>query len=329
MSYGKNSLVSVVVAVHNVEKYLPRCIESILRQSHKELDVILIDDGSSDKSGRICDKYAKKDDRIRVIHQENGGVSKARNVGLENMRGKFVSFVDSDDWVDCRMIERLFSAMAKCKADIVECGFREIHDDYMLVDYPCTGEVEEFSRVEAISECIQWKKIKSVPWNKLYTREVLEGIRYPVGRLHEDEFVTHRILYNAKRIVLLDLALYNYNCTNGDSITAQFKEQNLDACEATRQKIQFMLEHDDTRPLVDIACNVYCFTLFDNLTRSLDAGKAGSSGVEETVKKAIDERDELFKHKIEPLYKECLNDLVYGGLEKSVDRWKRRKGTGL
>lgn len=329
MGREKKSLVSVVVPVYNVEKYVARCIESILSQSHEKMEVILVDDGSKDGSGRICDEYAKKDKRVRVIHKQNGGLSDARNVGLEEARGEYVSFVDSDDWMGHDMIRHLFDVAVKYQADIVECGFKEVYRDYMLVDYTCNGTTEQLDRIKAIAECMQWKRIKPVAWNKLYTRDVIGDIRYPVGKLHEDEFTTHKIIYNAKKIIFLDLALYNYDCTKEDSITAQFKEQNLDACEAMRQKIHFVLAHDDLKPLADIACNVYCFTLFDNLARSLDAGKLNSMELKKTIENALVEKEELFRHKIELLYKQCLNDLAKSGVEQSVRRWKKRKGISL
>ena len=323
------TVVSIIVPVYNVEKYLPRCLDSIIGQSYRKLDIILVDDGAKDDSGKICDKYAGIDRRIKVIHKVNGGLSDARNVGLENSRGEYVLFVDSDDWIDPDMVKILLKVIKEKNADVVECGFREIYGNYINVDYACSGNIEQFSKIRAISECMQWKKIKPVAWNKIYARKTIGEVRYPVGKLHEDEFTTHRILYNAKKIIYVDLALYNYDCTKEDSITARFKVQNLDACEAMRQKIHFVLEHEELRPLSDVVCNVYCFTLFDNLARSVDAEEQDSAMVKETVKKALDEKKELLRHKIESLYKQCLNELEKYGVERCVMVWKKRRGVDL
>lgn len=323
---AKGVKISIIVPVYNVKGYLGRCVESIMGQSYKNLEIILIDDGSTDGSEKICDFYRKKDERIIVVHKKNGGLSDARNVGIEHATGKYLFFIDSDDWIDKRTIELLLGVAIKNHSDLVECGFKEIYGDYINIGYSCDASMKSVSHIEALEDVLQWKKIKSVAWNKLYAREVIGDIRYPVGKLHEDEFTTYKFLYNAKKIVFLNLALYNYDRTKEDGLTTKFRPSNMDACEAMRQKMHFVMEHRELEHLVDMACNIYCFTLFDNLMKSVDCHVDDSREVKEAIKKALEEKRMLAKRKIEPLYKQCLSMLRVDNVKSCVLLWKKKKG---
>lgn len=236
--------ISVIVPVYKVEPYLARCIESIQKQTYFNLEIILVDDGSPDNCGNLCDEYAAKDNRICVIHKKNGGLSDARNAGIESASGSYLCFADSDDWLDRDMIALLYKLCIEKNADISECSFRNIYSGYIQEETACTAQLIEGNHIFALKKMLEWKYFKPVAWNKLYKRSVIGDIRYPVGKLHEDEYTTYKIFYNAKKSVYIDVSKYNYDKTRTDSITgSEFKEDNLDACWAFRERIDFFREH--------------------------------------------------------------------------------------
>jgi glycosyltransferase involved in cell wall biosynthesis len=211
--------ISVIVPVYNVEKYLKRCVDSILNQIYKNLQIILVDDGSKDGSGKICDEYAKKDHRITVIHQENSGVSDARNAGLDISIGDYIGFIDSDDYVNERMYEELLKSSVEKQADIAICRYInfsgervaiiEKSDDVKIV-YTANQALENLHSSDG--------EVYMLIWNKLYRKELFNGLRYPSGKINEDEFVTYKVLSKANQIVMLQKALYYYY-KNANSIT--------------------------------------------------------------------------------------------------------------
>ncbi len=252
----KSDKISVIVPIYNVERLLCRCIESIRKQTYKNLEIILVDDGSPDNSGDICEDYADKDRRIKVIHKCNGGLSDARNIGIEF--GEYICFVDSDDWLDLDMLELLHKVCVDRKADIVECSYRNVYADYIQEETCCTAEIIEADSIFALEGMLDWKYFKPVAWNKLYKKSVLGDIRYPLGKIHEDEFTTYKYFYNANKLVYVDVSKYNYDRTRNDSITGTgFKESTLDACFAFRERVDFFKEHHINtleRKMNDIYC---------------------------------------------------------------------------
>ena len=254
----KEEKISVIVPIYKVEQLLSRCVESIQNQTYKNLEIILVDDGSPDKCGDICEDYVEKDSRIRVIHKSNGGLSDARNVVIEFASGKYICVVDSDDWLDLDMIEMLYNVCTDRGADIVECSFRNIYSNYIQEETRCTAAVTEADSVFALEGMLDWKYFKPVAWNKIYKRATIGDIRYPVGKIHEDEFTTYKYFYNANKLVYVDVSKYNYDRTRTDSITGTgFGEQSIDACFAFRERLDFFREHHiDTliRKLNDIYC---------------------------------------------------------------------------
>lgn len=260
--------ISVVVPIYKVEKYLSRCVDSILDQTFRNLEVILVDDGSPDRCGEICDNYAKNDRRVKVIHKSNGGLSSARNAGIEEASGEYIAFIDSDDWIDIDMFELLYKAAQEYKAQIVECSFRHIYPHQVKEETSCTGACIEGTNLEALGACLDSIYFKSLACNKIYHRKVIQNIRYPVGRLHEDEFTTYKYLYNAQKLLYIDVSKYNYDRTREDSITlSDFREGHLDACFALRERIDFFREHEITS-LEEKANNTYAWLLWDRLCKA-------------------------------------------------------------
>ena len=209
-------LISVIVPVYRVEEYLERCVKSILSQTYKNLEVILVDDGSPDQCPAICDACAEKDARVKVIHQENKGLSGARNAGINAASGEYLAFVDSDDYVSPHFIEELYQLLQDTGCAIGQCRFSYVKGD---------GLVEE----------------GVVAWNKLYRAELFKetGIRYPEGRIHEDEATTYRLFHEAKKLAFLDRVLYGYYTENGGSITSVFSAKRLQWLTAHEERIAF------------------------------------------------------------------------------------------
>ncbi|NFG60722.1 glycosyltransferase [Clostridium sp. CMCC3677] len=258
-------LVSVIVPIYKVEKYLIRCVESIQKQTYKNLEIILVDDGSPDSCGKMCDELAEKDKRIKVIHKVNGGLSDARNVGIEVAKGEYLVFVDSDDWLDLDMIELLYNLCEQRDAEIAECSYRNLYMDGIIEETRCTAEIIEADSLLALEGMLDWKYFKPVAWNKLYKKSVFKDVRYPKGKIHEDEFTTYKYIYNANKIVYVDVSKYNYDRRRVDSITGEdFREANLYASLAFRERLDFFKEHN-IKSLQNKMINIYCWHALEAL----------------------------------------------------------------
>lgn len=203
--------ISVIVPVYNVAPYLARCVDSLITQTWKNLEILLVDDGSQDDSGRICDAYAGKDPRIRVIHKENGGLSSARNAGLEAAAGEYIGFVDSDDWLEPDAYAGMMNRMEQLDAQLVCAGRYDVDEATGEKTIGLCPTREECITGEALAGRIfLWDHCDSSACDKLYRRELFQGIRYPEGRVCEDVATTYRIALKAQRAVLCDRPVYNY-----------------------------------------------------------------------------------------------------------------------
>ncbi|MGN0620891.1 MAG: glycosyltransferase family 2 protein [Porcipelethomonas sp.] len=213
-------LISIIVPVYNVEKYLDRCIKSILRQSFKDFELIIVDDGSSDNCPEMCDEWAEKDDRIRVIHQKNQGLSAARNSGIKIAQGRYLSFIDSDDWIADTMIQDLYDLLVETGADISVCGFVKAADENVKIKSE-SPYVRTYSRDEFMKIILRIKSNRCIhyAWGKLYKKEVLDPeAHYPVGMLNEDVEGMFKALVKADKISETTKAGYFYY-ENNDSIS--------------------------------------------------------------------------------------------------------------
>jgi len=302
------SKISVVVPVYKVEDYLERCVRSLCRQSHTDLEIILVDDGSPDNSGKLCDALALQDPRIRVIHKENGGLSDARNAGMDVATGEYIAFVDSDDWYDPTMLETLYNLCQTHGAQIAECSFRSIYQTHTQAETSCSGKIMEFTPIEAIESNLDWKFCKPVAWNKLYRTDITKGIRYPKGKIHEDEFTTHLFYLAAQKIVYVDIAFVNYERRNLGSITASFKPKNMQACEAFREKVHLVWSRPDLKCLDQKMCNNYCYILLDRIQKC-EQFHPDCDELKATIRHAYEDFETLKKHGIEQWYVKDLNAL--------------------
>lgn len=211
---AQNELISVVVPVYNVEKYLRRCVDSIRKQTYKNIEVILVDDGSTDSSGALCDQLAKEDTRIRTVHQENRGLSEARNTGIANMHGNYVAFIDSDDFISNFFLERLYTACVENRAEIAICDY--LKGEYNTIDSTVGTGSTNISCLDAKDMLSSWHSnytdIETVAWNKLYKASIFldKGIRYPAGVLHEDVMTTHLCVNACEKVAIVNEKLYLY-----------------------------------------------------------------------------------------------------------------------
>ena len=235
--------ISVIVPVYNVEKYLSRCLESIINQSYKNLEIILIDDGSSDRCPEICDMYAEKDQRIKVLHKRNGGLSVARNTGIEIATGEYVAFVDSDDYIAENMYEVLLDRITCDGADIAICNFLYVNDQGELLvekncDFPIINEcLETRNAIKKLSESKAWYYV--VAWNKLYHKDIFKNLRFPKGKYHEDEFVIHYIIQNCGRISCVRDPLYYYVQREKSIMSESFSLGRMDIADALIDRYYF------------------------------------------------------------------------------------------
>ena len=235
--------VSIIVPVYQVKEYLDMCIQSLRAQTYRNLEIILIDDGSTDGSGQLCDQYPGEDVRIKVLHQKNKGLSGARNEGLKLATGDYIAFVDSDDAVSPYFIESLYTIIKEYHAQIAVCSYEE--GDQVVWDHGSRHKGKEYC-IGAGEMLIQWhgkrKKVETVVWNKLYHKSVFGGKTdiFPEGKIHEDVYVSHLLVNNAERIAVTDRKLYFYRSRTGSikksSVTKERAVQNMDA---QRARLEF------------------------------------------------------------------------------------------
>lgn len=186
-------MISVIVPVCNVEPYLRKCLDSVVGQTYRDLEILIIDDGSTDKSGRICDEYAERDERVKVFHTENRGLSAARNLGLDNATGDWIGFVDSDDWIEPDMYEALLRKAEETEADVVECG---CYTDYTTKTIEHPAILKTVTDKEAVEALIR-NEIRTQVWNKIWKRHLFNEIRFPEGRSFEDVATTYKLIRGA------------------------------------------------------------------------------------------------------------------------------------
>lgn len=233
-----NLLVSVIVPIYNVEKYLARCVDSIINQTYKNLEIILVDDGSPDNCPKMCDDYAKKDSRIKVVHKKNGGLSDARNAGMAVATGEYISFIDSDDYISEDFFETLLNTMLKENSDIAECSVVKFYEDSHFDDFSDDLSVKTYETQNALSALIAENPFHQHVWNKLYKTELVMDIPYAVGKLNEDEFWTYQVFGKAQKISKVNKTMYFYFQRNSSIMGVGFNIRRLDALEGklNRQK---------------------------------------------------------------------------------------------
>ena len=235
-----SKLISVIIPIYKVEEFLDKCISSVVNQTYYNLEIILVDDGSPDNCPQMCDVWASRDNRINVIHKPNGGLSDARNAGIQIAKGDFIAFVDSDDWIAPNMYQMMVDAMEKENADICACG--------IVVSYPESEKVLNIPEVVGDSKMIleliyNDTQYPVAAWNKLYRRECWENFRFPNGKICEDTFTTYLLVDHAKKIVQISEPLYYYRIRSNSIMTSEFSHKRMDEEEAWRCNYEYMKAH--------------------------------------------------------------------------------------
>lgn len=220
-------LVSVIIPVYNVESYLPECIESVRNQTHKLLEIILVDDGSTDNSGILCDKYSKTDERIKVIHKANGGLSSARNAGIRKASGEFISFIDSDDWVDNTMLEKLLIPCLETGSLLSMCGSYIVFSKENIRVRKCPSKTECVSLEEFWIKLLKTTEGDFISCDKLYHRSLWKNYKFPEGKVYEDIRILYKVIEQSELISTVDEPLYYYRIRNA-AITSTFNPQILE-----------------------------------------------------------------------------------------------------
>ena len=241
--------ISVIVPVYNVENYVSKCIESIINQTYSNLEIIIVDDGSTDKSGEICEYYAKRDDRIVLVHQENQGLSMARNNALDIAKGEYIGFVDSDDWIAPDMYEVLYNSAVQCGADISVCNFycMDKAGEFVLDFYGRYIFKDNDSIIKSVLEnddkmthYFDYDPYGVVVWNKLYDKKLFDGIRYPCNKMFEDTFTTHKLMDKANKVTVSPECKYYY-LWRSDGLTKKcFTPVQLERIEASIDRYDYI-----------------------------------------------------------------------------------------
>lgn len=267
--------VSMIIPVYQVEQYIAQCIESVLNQTFRDFELILVDDGSKDRSGMICDTYAEKDDRIVVIHTDNRGAAAARNAGLDHASGRYITFLDGDDFIAGNMLERLHEVIEQSEYDMVACDFLNLlpdEADNFIVGLQemtvCGRDVLEHLKNEPNHG------VWTVVWNKIYRREILEHLRFPDGKYFEDEFFSTSLFLTAGQIRAIQDVLCYHRVLATSTMNTQKAENYLDLLDALRERIEVYLTHGYS---ADETYKVLIF-LLEPFTKCAVAGFGGASG---------------------------------------------------
>lgn len=253
--------ISIIIPIYNVEQFLPKCLDSIIKQTYKNLEIILVNDGSTDTCPQICDKYATKDSRIKVIHKENGGLSDARNAGFQFVTGDYLAFVDSDDLVSLDFYENLLKISIQKNADIVESGILKFTDEKDLQNLQQDNSVEEFETEKAL-ELLMKEQLKQVVWNKLYKTNIVNNLLFEKGKIHEDEFWTYQIFARAKKIVKTNYPLYFYRQQEESIMAEKYSIRRLSGVEAREKRLEFMEKNFPN--LTNLAVAKFWHSAFNN-----------------------------------------------------------------
>ena len=248
------ALVSVVIPVYNIREDVERCLKSVMQQTYQTLEIIVVDDGSDDGSGEICDELAQRDTRIKVIHQKNQGLSDARNVGIKKARGDFVATVDGDDAVQKDYVEKMIQRAETFRADIVICGYNEVIPEAKVVS----------GREAALQLLVGQENLEIVAWNKLYRRELFSGIEYPSGEKNEDSLTTYKLLARAKKVAYVSESLYIYNTRTGSIMDRANASERLGQREkAAREAMDYFAEDGELEQAAEVALLLSKYAIYD------------------------------------------------------------------
>ena len=236
----QEDLISIIVPVYNTEKYLEKCICSIISQTYKNIEIIIVNDGSTDNSKRICEKYEKKDNRIKLINKENGGQGSAKNIGIDYATGNYIGFVDSDDYIDEDMYETLYNLCVKNDADISMVAFNKVIDGKVMKTMDFGGETIVFDKFNAMKELLLDREIKSYNWNKLYKKELFEGIEFSEKLKYEDIDINVKLFEKINKFTYKKIPKYYYVQRNNSIVNCKSYDNLKDYVTVTKQRYEYL-----------------------------------------------------------------------------------------
>ena len=257
--------ISVIVPVYNVEQYLERCVDSIINQTYKNLEIILVNDGSTDNSGQLCDELAKKDDRIRVIHKKNGGLSDARNTGINEAKSDLIGFIDSDDYIDEDMYEVLMNNLKDANADLSMCGHYDVYNNVPEVQV-ADKKIWELSSKDAIKMVMEAKILSVTAVNKLYKKSLFSDLKFEIGKIAEDAFIMIKLLDKCNVVVATNEKKYYYVHRENSITTQKSSTKFLNVIEAYEQNRKIILEkYPELQDVAQMRMNWAYFYVLDRL----------------------------------------------------------------
>lgn len=266
-----NSLITIIVPIYKVEEYLDRCVESIVNQTYKNIEIILVDDGSPDNCGIKCDEWARKDKRIKSLHKKNGGLSDARNFGKKFSHGDYITFIDSDDWVKPSYVEILYNSIVKDNSDISMCWFKKTNE--YKYDNTISKNLKKYccmNSKECIRDLLYQKKTDTCAWGKLYSKKVFNLLNYPVGKLYEDIPVTFAVINASIKIARIENEEYYYFQRSNSIQNMKFNTKKLDAIIHIKDMINKI---EDNYPDLSDACKCRYFSVLSNILFQIDNQK--------------------------------------------------------
>jgi len=237
--FKMQKLISVIIPVYNVEKLISRCVDSVLNQTYQNFEIILVDDGSPDNCPQLCDEYAKKDARILVLHKQNGGLSSARNAGIEAAKGEYITFIDSDDYINDDYLQTLYTAISEDNTSLAIGSHRAVYDNGTVIDRS-NGKRDVLSSKQALEAMLYDDGVDVSAWAKLYKRELFSDIRYPEGRLYEDAATTYKLIDKAARVSLDSKIIYNYMIRSTSIAAGTFTPKKMDLITSTKEMCDFV-----------------------------------------------------------------------------------------
>lgn len=319
----ENGKISIIVPVYKVEQYLERCVNSLTNQTYKNIEIILVDDGSPDQCPQMCDGYAGEDSRIKVIHKKNGGLSDARNAGLDAATGEYIAFVDSDDWVEPDFIEQLYVNAKKEDADISIIGCTLVWDDGRRKPVSNDKGYYVFDNEKAIREMLAQRKFGCMVCQKMYRKQIFDTVRFPVGKLYEDVAVSMPTFLKARKVVFSGNHGYNYYQRNDSIVNSKFDERKLYFLECCQNIIKYSDKHEkmyDTEAHIFYlrALMMFALTLYQN-----SENEKNTEYIEQEIKK---NKKYIWNNMYLELRKKVVLSLICIGFSRNVlaSMWSKK-----
>ena len=287
----EKDLISIIVPIYNVEQYLKKCLDSVINQTYHNIEIILIDDGSTDNCGSICDEYANRDKRIKVIHKTNGGLSDARNVGIDITKGKYITFIDSDDYVEKDYVYYLYNVMKECNTDIAFCGYKVCYEKKKNNGKKEKNQIRKCTKIEAFKEILYAKDFEVSAWAKMYLTEHFKDVRYPKGKIFEDNATTYKLIDKNEYVGLGYQKKYNYMVRNNSITKKEFTDKHLYLIQASDDMCEYISKYAELEKAI---LRKKCVARISTLNRMLNSSNRDNEQENKLRKEILSYKKILF-----------------------------------